>query len=261
MEVEDVAGVSLASGRTAEQQRQLAIGLRVLAEIVVHEQRVLAGIAKIFAHRAAAVRCDVLQRSGFGSGRGDDGGKLHRARAGQLLDHLRDGRALLPDRHVNAMHVEALLIDDRIDRDRGLAGLTVANDQLALSASDDEHRVDRLDPGLQRLLDRLAADDPGRLDFDAAGFGRLDRTLVVNRLAECVDDAAEQAFADRHFCDSSGALDLVAFLDCLRVAEQHGADVVLFKIQHQPENLVWKFEQLAERGILQAVDSGDTVAA
>src|ERR1700719_838669 len=147
----------------------------------------LAGIAKIFAHRAAAVRRDVLQRSGFGSGRGDDGSKLHRAGAGQLLDHLRDGRALLPDRHVDAMHVEALLIDDRIDRDRGLAGLTIADDQLALSASDDEHRVDSLDAGLQRLLDRLAADDPWRLDFDAAGLGRLDRALVVDWLAECVD--------------------------------------------------------------------------
>ena len=159
------------------------------------------------------------------------------------------------------LHVLALLIDDRVDRDRGLAGLTIADDQLALSAPDNQHRVDCLDAGLQRLLDGLAADDAGRLDFDTARLGRFDRTLVVDRLAECVDDAAEQAFADGNFGDSTGALDLVAFLDRLRVAEEHGADVVLFEVHHQPEDLMRKFEQLAERGILQAVDSGDTVAA
>ena len=103
MQIEDVAGIRLAAGRAAQQQRQLAIGLRMLAEIVVHEQRMLAAVAKIFAHRAAGVRRDVLQRRGFGSGRGDDGGELHRACAGELLDHLRDGRALLPDRHVDAV--------------------------------------------------------------------------------------------------------------------------------------------------------------
>src|SRR5277367_6029733 len=221
----------------------------------------LAVVAKIFGHGASAVRRDVLQWGGFRSGRGDDGGKLHRAGAGELLDHLRDGRALLPDRHVEAMHVQALLIDDRVDRDGGLAGLAVADDQLALTAPNHEHRVDRLDAGLQRLLDGLAADDAGRLDFDAAGLSRLDRTLVVDRLTERVDDAAEQAFANGNFGDSAGALDLVAFLDGLRIAEEHGADVVLLEVHHQSVDLMRKFEQLAEGGVLEAVDSGDTVAA
>src|SRR5258708_13540640 len=172
----------------------------------------LAGVAKIFAHRAAGVRRDVLQRSGFGSGRGDDGGKLHRARAGELLDHLRDGRALLPDRDVKAVHALAGLIDDRVDRDCGLAGVPIADDQLALSAPDNQHRVYCLDAGLQRLLDRLAADDTGRLDFDAARLARFDRTLVVDSLTERVDDAPAPAFADRHFGDSAGSLLLVPSL-------------------------------------------------
>ena len=48
------------------------------------------------------------------------------------------------------------LVDDRVDRDRGLAGLPVTDDQLALATADRRHRVDRLDAGLQRLLHRLA---------------------------------------------------------------------------------------------------------
>ena len=59
------------------------------------------------------------------------------------------------------MHVLALLVDDRVDGDGGLAGLAVADDELALAAADGDHRVDGLDAGLQRLLDRLALDDAG----------------------------------------------------------------------------------------------------
>ena len=50
----------------------------------------------------------------------------------------------------------------------GLAGLAVADDQLALPAADRDHRVDRLDARLHRLLDRLAREDARRLHLDAA---------------------------------------------------------------------------------------------
>ena len=71
-----------------------------------------------------------------------------------------DGRALLADRDVDAAHLllrvagvpGALLVHDRVDGDGGLAGLAVADDQLALAAADRDHRVDGLDPGLQRLM-------------------------------------------------------------------------------------------------------------
>ena len=61
----------------------------------------------------------------------------------------------------------------------------------------------------------------------------LDRALAVDRLAERVDHAAEQRLADGDLGDPAGALDLVAFLDGLRVAEERDADVVLFEVQHQ----------------------------
>jgi hypothetical protein len=54
---------------------------------------------------------------------------------------------------------------------------------------------------------RLARDDARRLDVDAAALGELDRALAVDRIAERVDDAAEQALADRNVDDGAGALD------------------------------------------------------
>src|SRR5438046_5804981 len=89
---------------------------------------------------------------------------LHRVMLFQALDHGGDRRVLLPDRDVDADDALPLLVDDRVDRDRGLAGTAVADDQLALAAADRNHRIDRLDAGLQRLLHGLPLDDAGSHD-------------------------------------------------------------------------------------------------
>src|SRR5207237_944842 len=81
--------------------------------------------------------------------------------------------------------------EDRVDRDRRLARLTVADDELALAATDVRHRVDRLDSGLERLLHRLPVDDAGRLELERARLVGLDRPAAVERVPERVDDAAD----------------------------------------------------------------------
>src|SRR5215470_7160345 len=96
-------------------------------------------------------------------------------------------RALLPHRHVDAIEldllvvrgVERLLVEDGIERDRGLAGLAVADDQLALTAPNRDQRIDRLQPGGHRLVHRFARDDAGGLDVDAMALARRDRALAV----------------------------------------------------------------------------------
>src|SRR5689334_9672607 len=100
-----------------------------------------------------------------------------------------------------------MLVQDRVDRDRRLARRAVADDQLALAAADVRHRVDRLDAGLQRLLHRLALHNARSLPLDRARLRRLDRPLAVERIAERVDDAAEQPLTDRDRRDLAGAAD------------------------------------------------------
>ena len=87
-----------------------------------------------------------------------------------------------------------------------------------------------------------------------------DRALAVDRLAERVDDAAEHRVADRHRDDAAGALDRIAFLDLLGVAEQHRADALLFEVERDAEHAVRELEHLAGHGALDAVDAGDAVA-
>src|ERR1700691_5723832 len=220
-----------------------------------------AGVAKVLAHRAAAVWRDKLQRGRFRSGRGDHRGVFHRTMAVELVDHLGDGRAFLPDRDVEALHVLAALVDDCVERDRGLAGLAVADDQLALAAPDLQHRVDRLDSGLERFLDRLTANDPRSFNLDPPLLGGLDWSLAIDRLAQRIDHPAEQSFADRDLGDAVGALDFVALANRLRIAEQRRADVVLLEVEHYAEDPMRELQQFAQGRVLQSVDARNTVAA
>ena len=152
------------------------------------------------------------------------------------------------------------LVDDRVDRDGGLAGLPVADDQLALAAADRHHPVDRLQACLQRFLHRLTIDNAGGEALDRQELLGGNRSLAVDRLAERVDDAPEHLVADGHRNDAAGALDRVAFLDLLEVAEQHRADAFLFEVQRDAEHAVRKLEHLAGHRALDAVHARDAVA-
>ena len=57
----------------------------------------------------------------------------------ELAHHVGDRALLLADGDVDALNARALLIDDGIDGHRGLAGLAVADDELALAAADRHH--------------------------------------------------------------------------------------------------------------------------
>jgi hypothetical protein len=89
--------------------------------------------------------------------------------------------SFLADRDVDANHARIALVDDGVERHRGLAGFAVADDQLALAPADGDHAVDRLDTGLERLGHRLARGDAGRLEFQRAAQRRVDGALAVER--------------------------------------------------------------------------------
>src|SRR5712691_11624461 len=268
VQVEHVAGIGLAARRPPQQQRHLAIGDRLLGEIIVDDHGVHAIVAEVFAHGAAGKRRQVLHRRRIGGGGSDDDRVVERAVLLQHLLELDHGRALLPDRDVDAVEldllvvagVERLLVRDGVERDRGLAGLAIADDQLALAAADRDQRVDRLQARGHRLVHRLARDDAGRLDVDAAALARLDRAAAVERIAERVDHAAEQALADRHVYDGAGALDGLAFLDLAVVAEDHDADVVDLEIERHAAHAVRELDHLAGLHVVEAVDARDAVA-
>ena len=173
VQVEDVSRISLAPRRSSQEQRNLPVGYRVLGKIIIDHQRVAARVTEIFAHRAAGVGGDILQR-------GRDRWRKPRRRSytpslrvfSNTFDDAGDSGQLLPDRHIEAVDVLALLVQDGVHGDGGLAGLAVADDEFSLASAYRDHRVNGLDACRERFLDRLPVDDAGRAGFDVPALAR-----------------------------------------------------------------------------------------
>ena len=260
VQVEHIAGIGFASRRTADEQRQGAVGDRVLAQVVVDDQHVLALIHEVFGHGAAGIGRDVLQGRKLGRGGADHDGIVHRAGGRQGVHQLRHGGTFLSDGHIDADDVLALLIDDGIQSDDGLTGLTVADDEFALAAADGNHAVDGLDTGLQRHAHALAFDDAGRVVLDGPVFLCVHGALAVHGLAQGVDHTADQAFANGNGNHMARALDHIAFFDVLVVAQHDHGDAVFLQIQGHAVGAVGKLHQLVGHALIQTAHTRDAVA-
>ena len=224
----------------------------------MHE-RVPAGVEEVLGHRAARVRRHELDRRGLVGRGGDDDRVVERARVVERLREADHGRHALPDRDVDGDDVLVLVVDDRVDRDRRLAGLAVADDQLALAAADRDHAVDRLQAGLQRLLHRLALDDAGGLELGRARLARS-RCRPCRRAGCRAGRRCGRAGPRRRGSRAgAGALDGVALDDVLPGAEQHGADVVGLEVEREAGDVMGQLEHLERLAVLEAVDAGDAV--
>src|SRR5262249_19450008 len=153
-------------------------------------------------------------------------------------------RSFLSDRDVDAiqldlfvrLRVERLLVENGVERDGRLAGLTITDDQFALAAADRDQRVDSLQARRHRFVHRLARNDAGRLHVNARSLFGLDRSFAIDWITECIDDAAEQPLADGHVDDRASALDGLAFFNLAVIAENNDTDVVDFEIERHPAN-------------------------
>src|SRR5690606_7049538 len=106
------------------------------------------------------------------------------------------------------------LVDNRIDGNCRFSGLTVANDQLALSAADGNHGVDRLDTRLQRFVHRLTIDNTWRFALQRHFIEfTCKRSLAVYRLTEGVNYTAEHAVANCNRRDLARTAHGVAFVN------------------------------------------------
>ncbi len=259
MDIEYVARESLASGRLVGQERELAVGRGVFGEVVDDDERVAAAIAEIFGDREAGERGDPLQRGGSGGGGDDKDAALGRSELPRRLDNaLNRGRAL-SDRDIDANHVRALLVDDRVDRDRRLAGGAVADDELALPAPERKERVDHENSGRHRFGDERPIDDRRRGPLDRMERLGGDRLVAVERAAERVDDAAEKSRADGHARDLAGRRDERADADLFAFVEDRRVDRLGLERQGVAHPPALEAQELAEPRLRQAGHLRDPV--
>jgi hypothetical protein len=146
VQVEHITGVGLSAGGSSQKERHLSVGDGLLGEIVVDDEGVLAVVSEELTNSAAGVRGQELKGSSLGGGGSNDDGV---AEGVVILEHLHDvgnGGSLLTDSDVDAVQsfgvlssgvVEStLLVNDGINSDSSLAGLSVTNDKFSLTSAD-----------------------------------------------------------------------------------------------------------------------------
>jgi hypothetical protein len=143
VKIEDITGVSLTTRRSSEKKGHLSVSDSLLGEIVVDDEGVLAVVAEEFTNGASGVGSQELERGGIGGSGSNHNGVLHAVSLVEQTGDVGDGGALLADSDVNAVEglgvvtslEDGLLVEDGVDGDGGLAGLSVTNDQLTLSSA------------------------------------------------------------------------------------------------------------------------------
>ena len=101
---------------------------------------------------------------------------------------------------------------------------------------------------------------PGAVDSTSRVSLGGDRPLVVDRLAERVDHAADHRLADRDAEQLAGGGDGLALVDLGVVAQDDHADRRLFEVERQPLDAVLEGDHLAGHHAREAVDPRDPVA-
>ena len=165
----------------------------------------------------------------------------------------------MADSHVNTDHVLICLVQDRVDRDGGFAGLAVTNDQLTLATTHRNHRVDGGDSGLHRLMHRFPLNDARGHRFDQPRLRGSDIAFAIDRTSEGVDDTPQHGVAHGNRGDFAGGFHRAAFLNAEAFTHQHRADVVVFEVQSDPFSAILEFEELTCHGLLEAVNAGDSI--
>ena len=273
VEVEHVARVGFSTRWAFQHEGHLTVGHGVLGQIVIDNQCVHAVVHEPLANCGARKRSQVLTGRRIRRGRRDDDAVRQCASFFENAHNSSDGRLFLADRHVNAVErtitpvarrfscaIESRLADDRVDADSGFTRRAIPNDQFALTAADRNHRVDGHDAGLHRLTHRPALDDSRGEFFDRVRDVTRNGAFRIQRLTERVDDAAQQALANRHLQQLPRRTDFVSLLKLCVVAENDHADLGLVEIQREAGNAAAEVEHFVQHHIGEALDAGDAVA-
>jgi hypothetical protein len=139
--------------------------------------------------------------------------------------------------------------------------LMIANDQLALTAADRDHRVDRLDARLQRGVDVLAENYARRNPLQGPRAIGADRPFAIDWLAKRVDNAANQGIADRDRRNTAGRADLVALFDVGVLTHDDDTDRILFEVEGEAENTaLCELDEFARHHLRKPVYPRDAVS-
>ena len=270
MKIENVTRISFAAWWATQKQRHLAVRNSLLGQIIINDQRVHAIVAEILTNRTTGKRCEILKRGWFRRCRRNDDSVIQSAALFEGFNNLSNGRTLLTNRNVDTEKLFAIvfrrsvgffLVQDGVDTDSGFTGLTVTNDQLALTTTNWDHPVNRLNPGHHRLVHGFTWDNAWGFNVHTVPRGNVcDRAFAVDWVAEWINHTTQQAFTNRCSHNLIEALNSVAFFNATVITEDNDTNIVAFQVQRHTFDAAVKFDHLTGLDIVEAVDAGNTVA-
>ena len=184
----------------AEERRDFGTGLHEAEDVVDEEQHVAALVAEVLGHRQAGQADAQARARRLVHLAEDQHGLVDHARLLHLAPECGALAGALA--HAGEDRVAAVLggdVADQLGDDDRLADAGAAEDAGLAALGEGGDQVDDLDAGLEDLdRRRLLLERRGSAVDRVAASRSLDRTLLVDRLADDVEDAAERARADRH---------------------------------------------------------------
>ena len=123
----------------------------MLAQIIIHDQNILALIHKVFGKRRCRVRRNILKRRRIRRAGADHNSVIHSAALFQRIHQFGNGGCFLADGVIYANTIFAFLVQYGIQCNRGFTGLAVTDDQLTLTSADREHGIDSQNTRFKRF--------------------------------------------------------------------------------------------------------------
>ena len=268
MEVENITGVSLTTRGSSEEEGHLSVGNSLLGQIVVDDEGVHAVVSEELSESASGVGGDELEGSGIGGSGGNNDGVLEGVLLSEGLHDVSNGRSLLSNSNIDAVELLVLvtgvegsfLVEDSVNSNGGLAGLSISNDKLTLSSTDGHEGIDTLKAGLHGLSDRLSGDNSGGLELNSLSLGGLDGTKSINGNTKGVDDSSEESMTDWDIDNGSGSLDDISFLDFSIVTQDDDTDVISLQVKGHSLDTGVELNHLSGLDLGETEDTGNTIS-
>lgn len=267
MEVENITGVSLSSGRSSQKKRHLSVGDSLLGKIIEDDQGTHAVVSEVLAHGGTSEGSKVLERSSLGSGGGNNDRVLEGIVLLKSLDKLGDGRSLLANGDVDTVEllllvltvVPSLLVKNSIDGNLGLTGLSITNNQLSLTSANGDKGVDGLKTSLHGLSNGSSGENAGGLDLSSDSEISVDGSLSINGVTKSIDDSTEKGGSDGDIDNRTGSLDGLTLLNESIRTEQHNTDLAGLQVKGHTLDTGSELDELLSLDVVEAENTGDTI--
>jgi len=208
-----------------------------------------------------------LEGSSFGSGSGNDDGVLHGTVVSENLDQVSDGRSLLSDSNVDAEKLllgvtsfeVLLLVQDSIDSDGSLTGLSITNDKFSLTSTNGDQAINGLKTSLHGFVDGLSGNNTRSLDFDSLSSFSSDGAETINGVTESIEDSSQHFLTNGDINDSTSSLDDITFLDFSIVTQDDDTNVIGFQVQGHTSDTRGELDHFTGLDLGETEDSGNTI--